>query len=183
MLRYSDMQSPIGRLLLAGDGERLHRIDFDGAADPAWRRDDRALAPVRRQLEAYFAGRLVDFELPLAPDGTAFQHKVWDALCRIPYGGTVSYAELARSIGQPAAARAVGTANGRNPIPIIIPCHRVVAAGGKRGGPDWLRQSGGETKWSPLLGGYGGGLDKKRTLLDLEARVRPRGLASRAAGA
>jgi len=148
---YSDTASPIGRLCLVSDGEALLRIDFEGRErDPAWRRDDRVLAPVKAQLKAYFAGELAGFDLRLHPVGTPFQQKVWDGLLRIPYGRTVSYAELAAAIGRPNAPRAVGSANGRNPIPIIIPCHRVIATGGK-------------------LGGYGGGLDKKRALLDLEA--------------
>jgi methylated-DNA-[protein]-cysteine S-methyltransferase len=104
---------------------------------------------VRRQLDAYFAGRLRVFELPLAPQGTEFQRTVWDALLRIPYGETTSYGALARSLGKPEASRAVGLANGRNPIPIVIPCHRVIGSGGS-------------------LTGYGGGLDLKRRLLALE---------------
>jgi methylated-DNA-[protein]-cysteine S-methyltransferase len=105
------------------------------------------------QLEEYLAGRRTEFTVPLEPEGTAFDHRVWDAVGAIPYGETVTYGEIARAIGNPNGARAVGTANGRNPIPIIIPCHRVVAAGGK-------------------LGGYGGGLPLKRRLLDLETTRR-----------
>jgi methylated-DNA-[protein]-cysteine S-methyltransferase len=148
---YSETASPIGKLLLVGDGDALLRIDFEGVAPAAdWRRDDRILRRVREQLAAYFGRELTRFELPLGPEGSPFQQRTWAALRKIPYGRTVSYAELARTIGQPRAARAVGSANGRNPIPIIIPCHRVIAAGGR-------------------LGGYGGGLDRKRLLLDLEA--------------
>lgn len=108
---------------------------------------------VARELEEYLAGRRTEFTVPVRPEGTAFDHRVWDAVAGIRYGETVTYGEIARHIGNPKGARAVGTANGRNPIPIIIPCHRVVAAGGR-------------------LGGYGGGLPLKRRLLDLEARRR-----------
>jgi len=106
---------------------------------------------VAAELLEYFAGNRKSFEFAVGPHGTAFDKRVWDALLDIPYGVTLTYGELAGLIGSPGAARAVGTANGRNPIPIVIPCHRVVAAGGK-------------------LGGYGGGLDLKRALLDLETR-------------
>jgi methylated-DNA-[protein]-cysteine S-methyltransferase len=113
--------------------------------------------PVEReaatQLAEYLVGRRTEFTVPLKPEGTAFDHRVWDAVAAIPYGETVTYGEIARALGNPKGARAVGTANGRNPIPIIIPCHRVVAAGGR-------------------LGGYGGGLPLKRRLLDLETRGR-----------
>jgi methylated-DNA-[protein]-cysteine S-methyltransferase len=105
------------------------------------------------ELEEYLAGRRTEFTVPLGPKGTAFDHRVWDAVAAIPYGETVTYGEIARAIGNPNGARAVGTANGRNPVPIIIPCHRVVATGGK-------------------LGGYGGGLPLKRRLLDLETTGR-----------
>ena len=102
-----------------------------------------------RQLQAYFAGELENFDLPLGPQGTPFQQKVWNELCRIPYGQTISYGELAKRIGNPNASRAVGLANGSNPIPILIPCHRVIGSSGK-------------------LVGYGGGLELKRRLLELE---------------
>jgi methylated-DNA-[protein]-cysteine S-methyltransferase len=111
---------------------------------------DDVLRQVEYQLTAYFAGELRDFDLPLAPVGTPFQERVWQALRDIPYGATTSYSALANRIGAPGAARAVGLANGRNPIAIIIPCHRVIGAGG-------------------TLVGYGGGLNRKRWLLDLEA--------------
>jgi methylated-DNA-[protein]-cysteine S-methyltransferase len=110
-------------------------------------------AEAARQLEAYFDGRLTEFELPLAPAGTPFQLAVWTELLRIPYGETMTYGELAERLGRPSAARAVGAANGRNPISIVVPCHRLVGA------------SGGLT-------GYGGGVDRKRRLLDLERRAR-----------
>jgi methylated-DNA-[protein]-cysteine S-methyltransferase len=120
------------------------------AVRPGWRRDDDALARVRIQLDEYFAGERTSFELQLALDGSAFQRTVWHALTEIPYGQTISYGELARRIGRPDLARAVGTANGQNPIAVIVPCHRVIGSNGK-------------------LVGYGGGLDNKRLLLDLEA--------------
>ncbi|MBI4564737.1 MAG: methylated-DNA--[protein]-cysteine S-methyltransferase [Planctomycetes bacterium] len=116
------------------------------------RRDDRRLAEARRQLRAYFAGELREFRLSLALQGTPFQRRVWAGLQTIPYGETISYAELARRIGRPKAGRAVGGANHRNPIAIIVPCHRVIGADG-------------------TLVGYGGGLERKKTLLALEARV------------
>jgi methylated-DNA-[protein]-cysteine S-methyltransferase len=121
-----------------------------GPARPAWQRDDAAFPDVRRQLGEYFAGERTTFELELHLDGTAFQRTVWHALTEIPYGETISYGELARRIGRPDRARAVGTANGQNPIAVIVPCHRVIGANGK-------------------LVGYGGGLENKRRLLDLEA--------------
>ncbi len=152
--------SPIGRLVLVAEDGALVRIvlpPVDGVGDepqppaPATTGDP-TLARASAALDAYFAGDLRAFDdLPLAPHGSDFDRRVWDALRAIPYGATVSYAELAASVGVPRAARAVGQANGRNPLPIVVPCHRVVASGGK-------------------LGGYAGGLDAKRTLLDLERR-------------
>ncbi len=147
--------SPIGELLLVAGDEGLLRVEFPPNHPPADApRDDARLAPVLRQLEEYFAGNRKQFEVPLAPRGTPFQLEVWRALQRIPYGETRSYAEVARSIGRPNATRAVGAANGANPIPIIIPCHRVIGSSG-------------------ALTGFGGGLGVKRRLLDLEAGVRP----------
>jgi methylated-DNA-[protein]-cysteine S-methyltransferase len=122
-----------------------------------WERDDHnaLLADAKSQLAAYFAGERTEFTMPLAPDGTAFQRKVWSELIKIPYGTTVSYGEVARRIGNPSASRAVGLANGANPIAVIIPCHRVIGTDGK-------------------LTGYGGGLDRKQKLLDLETHcARP----------
>jgi methylated-DNA-[protein]-cysteine S-methyltransferase len=152
--RYALIDSPIGELLLTVDpAGRLTRLLFPkrNPIRPAdWVRDERALAEPSRQLGAYFTGELREFELELAPSGTPFQLQVWDALRAIPYGQTTSYGEIARTIGQPAAARAVGGANNRNPISVIVPCHRVIGAGG-------------------ALTGYGGGLDCKRRLLALEA--------------
>jgi len=120
-----------------------------------WVRDDdeRVLAEARRQLDTYFAGNLSAFDLPLDPAGTPFQVQVWQQLTRIPYGQTISYGELARRIENPSASRAVGLANGRNPIAVIVPCHRVIGADGS-------------------LTGFGGGLDRKRALLSLEQGVQ-----------
>ena len=148
--------SPLGPLLATTDGVALTglfmSVSPDGPAiDPSWRRDDEALAPVGVQLREYFDGRRTAFDLPLAPTGTPFQMRVWRALRAIPYGETISYGELARRIGTPSASRAVGLANGRNPIAVIVPCHRVIGADGS-------------------LTGYGGGLERKRILLELESR-------------
>ena len=159
--RFHTIDSPIGELLLTSDGRSLTRIHMlpRGAAlhRPAahWRRDPAALDDAELQLREYFAGRRTEFDLPLAPEGTPFQRRVWEALREIPYGTTVSYGELARRVGHPDGARAVGAANGRNPIAIVIPCHRVIGAGG-------------------ALVGYGGGLDRKRVLLELEAATAGR---------
>jgi methylated-DNA-[protein]-cysteine S-methyltransferase len=155
---YSRLASPVGELLLLSDGESLTAILLephpdDPAARPGWREGNAVLATAREQLRAYFAGELRSFELPLAPRGTSFQRRVWDELRRIPYGETISYGELARRVGSPEAARAVGSANGRNPIPIVVPCHRVIGADG-------------------TLVGYGGGLARKRWLLGHEAGAR-----------
>jgi methylated-DNA-[protein]-cysteine S-methyltransferase len=156
---YTTMDSPIGELLLLGDGEALHALYMQEGRNPVpvqprWQRDDDAFAETRRQLEEYFAGGRSRFDIPMHLEGTAFQRTVWHALTEIPYGETISYGELARRIGRPDRARAVGTANGQNPIAVIVPCHRVIGANGK-------------------LVGYGGGLDNKRRLLELEAGVRP----------
>jgi methylated-DNA-[protein]-cysteine S-methyltransferase len=161
-LLYTDFESPVGDLLLIGDGERLRGLQFQHGRRPVeigagWRRAGPPFAAARRQLEEYFAGERSVFELALAGAGTPFQRRVWAALAEIPYGETVSYGELARRIGKPAAVRAVGMANGRNPISIVVPCHRVIGADG-------------------ALSGYGGGVERKRYLLELEAA------SSRAAG-
>src|SRR5918992_3148830 len=153
MTLYDTIESPIGELLLAGDGPALSAIHMSGTPSPGWRRDRGALREPADQLRAYFAGELREFDLRLAPHGTPFQREVWSALRDIPYGGTISYAELAAAVGRPHAARAVGAANGRNPIAVVIPCHRVIGASG-------------------ALTGYGGGLGRKRLLLDLEAGQR-----------
>jgi methylated-DNA-[protein]-cysteine S-methyltransferase len=156
---YTTVESPIGELLLLGDGEVLHGLYMQAGRKPvrirpAWQRDDAAFADAREQLAEYFAGERTSFDLPMQLEGSAFQRTVWHALTRIPYGQTISYGELARRIGRPDLARAVGTANGQNPIAVIVPCHRVIGSDGK-------------------LVGYGGGLENKRLLLDLEQGTVP----------
>ncbi|HEV2213547.1 MAG TPA: methylated-DNA--[protein]-cysteine S-methyltransferase [Gammaproteobacteria bacterium] len=151
------LQSPVGELLLTGDRDALCGVNFQRGRHPEKPPAEslESEAPFRetiRQLMAYFAGRLQRFELPLQPRGTEFQLQVWQALCTIPYGETWSYGELARRIRRPAAFRAVGAANGQNPIPIIIPCHRVIGSDGS-------------------LTGFGGGLPIKRQLLALEGAL------------
>lgn len=151
---YSLVDSPIGELLLVGDGSALSGLYMqDGATahaiEDGWIAADGPFAAARHQLEQYFAGDRTEFDLPLAPAGTPFQLSVWDALRRIPYGETRSYSEIAAAIGRPSATRAVGAANGRNPIAVIVPCHRVIGADGS-------------------LTGFGGGVERKRLLLDLE---------------
>lgn len=153
-MKYTVLDSPVGPLMLAGDDTVLRELWFlQGrqrvAPNPAWTESARAFAEVTRQLKAYFAGRLREFTVAVEPGGTPFQSKVWRALQDIPYGATISYGELARRIGDPKAVRAVGLANGANPISIVIPCHRVIGANG-------------------TLVGYGGGLPTKRALLSLE---------------
>lgn len=148
------LDSPIGPLFMAGDDRGLRYLLFHAERDTlppdiTWEPDRGALGAARRQLAAYFAGRLTTFELAVAPQGTPFQRQVWSALQRIPYGETISYLELARRIGNPKAVRAVGLANGANPISIVIPCHRVIGSNGS-------------------LVGYGGGLPIKQALLALE---------------
>jgi methylated-DNA-[protein]-cysteine S-methyltransferase len=156
------MPSPIGPLLLVGTGNALTAVGLPSGRDrlepgPGWIEAAAPFAEAVRQLEAYFAGTLRQFDLPLAPEGTPFQQRVWRALLDIPYGETESYGALARRIGRPAAVRAVGAANGQNPLAIVIPCHRVIGSNGR-------------------LVGYGGGLAMKAALLDLERRVtRPDG--------
>lgn len=151
---YDIIDTPLGRMTLVGDERALIHIDLPEARRPLqrpthWRRDAKRFEEERRQFEHYFDGRLKTFDLPLAPRGTTFQQEVWRGLCDIAYGETISYAELARRIGRPKASRAVGLANGANPLAIIIPCHRVIGANGN-------------------LTGYGGGMNAKRWLLDLE---------------
>jgi methylated-DNA-[protein]-cysteine S-methyltransferase len=151
------VDSPVGPLTLVGDGSALSALWFEGRRAPGAagaRRDDGAFGAAREQLDAYFAGGLREFELDLAPEGTDWQLRVWDALREIPYGETRSYGEIAAQVCTPAASRAVGMANGRNPISIVVPCHRVIGANGK-------------------LTGYGGGLDRKQALLALEAGILP----------
>ncbi|HZU71164.1 MAG TPA: methylated-DNA--[protein]-cysteine S-methyltransferase [Acidimicrobiales bacterium] len=154
----SRVDSPIGPLLLIGRGGALvgvhmHKQRHMPAPDAAWPSDDRALAGVADQLRAYFAGDLKEFDVDIVFDGTPFQCRVWGALRDIPYGETVSYGTLAAAVGRRGAARAVGAAVGRNPVSIIVPCHRVVGADGS-------------------LTGFGGGLDRKQFLLGLESGRR-----------
>ena len=151
-MNYQYLDTPIGRLRLLSDGRQLTAIEFEGQyADlgEASEQTDRALAPALRQLEEYFQGRRKDFDLPLAAAGTQFQQSVWRALTAIPYGEVRSYGDIAKAIKQPRAVRAVGAANGRNPLPIVVPCHRVIGSNG-------------------ALTGFAGGLQAKRTLLRLE---------------
>lgn len=158
MIRCCYMESMVGRLLVAGDEEGLRYISFEKGKNritPAidWREDRSYLAGAIRQFDLYFQGRLKQFTLKLAPRGTPFQLDVLRALQEVPYGETVSYGELARRIGRPKASRAVGAANAGNPLPIVIPCHRVIGSNGS-------------------LVGFGGGLEVKRKLLDLERTHR-----------
>jgi methylated-DNA-[protein]-cysteine S-methyltransferase len=142
------VETPIGPLLLTAEDGRLSGVEFAHSSGP--RSTNPLLLEAETQLHAYFRGELERFELPLAPRGTAFQHTVWDALRELPYGSTTTYSQLAAGLGRPSACRAVGAANGRNPLPVIVPCHRVLGAAG-------------------ALTGYGGGLERKRQLLALEA--------------
>ena len=153
-LTYDVIQSPIGRLILASDGVALVGVWMANASptDATWSRhkgDDDILAQTREELDEYFDGRRRTFDVPLAPNGTDFQRSVWTALTKIPFGTTVSYGDLARQLGKEAAVRAVGAANGRNPIPVIVPCHRVIGSDGS-------------------LTGFGGGLPRKKWLLQHE---------------
>ena len=155
-LSYTQIDSPVGPLLLAGEARGLREIRFvDGRhpqpPDPDWTPDAAPFAEVVRQLQAYFSGERQEFDLPLVLEGTDFQLRVWRSLQTIPYGSTVSYLELAEKIGNPKAVRAVGLANGANPIPIVVPCHRVIGSNGS-------------------LTGFGGGLPIKQKLLALESR-------------
>jgi methylated-DNA-[protein]-cysteine S-methyltransferase len=151
---YDVVPTPIDRLVVASDGSAIVGVWMANAEpdDPRWAYQcgaDSLLDEARRQLVAYFAGQLRAFDLPLAPNGTEFQRRVWTELTKIPFGTTTSYAELARRVSNAAAVRAVGAANGRNPIPIIVPCHRVIGSDG-------------------TLTGFGGGLHRKRWLLEHE---------------
>lgn len=153
---YTTMDSPLGELLLTGDGKHLTGLYMTPHThgpdrDPAWVHDPASFQGAIRQLQEYFDGERVTFEIPLAPDGTDFQRRVWMALRDIPFAQTVSYGDIAREIGNPKGVRAVGLANGRNPISIIVPCHRVIGQNGS-------------------LTGYGGGIERKRWLLEHEAR-------------
>lgn len=149
--------SSVGRLLLAGTADRLKYLAFDDGSTQkrqslpleTWEHSEKPFRETIRQLKAYFKGKLTHFDLDVDGDGTEFQQRVWRELCNVPYGETVSYGEIAKAIGRPTASRAVGMANGRNPISIVVPCHRIIGSNGK-------------------LVGYGGGLDRKTKLLRLE---------------
>src|SRR5713101_3621789 len=157
LMNYTYLDTPIGPLLVAGDEAAIRRIEFPrngkpGRPEPEWKESARGpVGEAVRQLREYFAGRRTEFDLPLEPEGTLFQQTVWRHLRDIPFGETISYGELAKRAGNPKASRAVGAANGANPIPIVIPCHRVIGSNGK-------------------LTGYGGGLPIKEKLLALERR-------------
>jgi methylated-DNA-[protein]-cysteine S-methyltransferase len=153
-LIYTTIDSPIGQLLLLSDGEALRGLYMQEGRKPAtinpnWVCSTEPFADVTAELNEYFAARRTVFDIPLVLEGAPFEREVWHALREIPYGETVSYGEIARRVNQPSAARAVGLANGRNPIAVIVPCHRVIGADG-------------------TLTGYGGGLERKRLLLELE---------------
>jgi methylated-DNA-[protein]-cysteine S-methyltransferase len=154
MIFYTTLDSPVGALVLTSKGEAVTGLFMDKyKGEPFsigdWTRDDGLFRDAADQLRAYFAGELIEFDLPIAPGGAPFQQRVWAELLKIPYGSTISYGELARRIGNPKAARAVGSANGDNPISIIVPCHRVIGSNGK-------------------LTGYGGGIERKKFLLEFE---------------
>jgi methylated-DNA-[protein]-cysteine S-methyltransferase len=151
--RYHGVDTPIGELLLVGDGRSLTALHLEpnrARAPVQGRHDPGCFRDVEEQLLAYFDGELTSFDVPLAPSGSEFQLRVWAALVAIPYGETRSYGEIAAEVGRPDAVRAVGATNGRNPIAVIVPCHRVIGSDG-------------------TLVGYGGGLERKRMLLELEA--------------
>lgn len=156
-MNYCYLDSPIGVLMIAGDDEAVRRIEFPangrpGRPEPDWQESARGpVGAAVRQLREYFSGVRTHFDLPLAPEGTSFQRNVWRQLQEIPYGETISYGELAKRVGNPKASRAVGAANGSNPLPIVIPCHRVIGSNGK-------------------LTGFGGGLPTKEALLKIEKR-------------
>lgn len=157
-MHYSYVNSPIGDLLVAGEAGVLKVVSFASGnmarePEPGWVRSDTEFDEVRRELGEYFAGKRESFDVALDPDGTDFQRNVLAELQRIPYGETRTYGDIAKEIGRPKASRAVGAANGRNPIPILIPCHRVIGSDGS-------------------LTGFGGGLETKEYLLDLERRQK-----------
>ena len=163
------IDSPIGELLVTASDDALTGLEmapFEPPAEPSRARANDVLKAARTQLNAYFRGKQMQFDLPLEPEGTPFQQGVWQELTRIPLGETITYAQLAERIGRPGHFRAVGSANGRNPISIIVPCHRVIGSGGS-------------------LTGYGGGIDRKRWLLDHEAAMTsaPRAARKVAGGA
>lgn len=155
-LQYCVIDSPVGKILLAGNRQGLRLVSFqDGThpvpPQPGWSFDEKPFRTAIRQLAEYFEGRRKKFSIKLSPEGTPFQHRVWQRLRSVPYGRTASYGEIATAVGQPKASRAVGAANGRNPLSIVVPCHRIIGRTGQ-------------------LVGYGGGLGIKGTLLSLERR-------------
>ncbi|MGH7343104.1 MAG: methylated-DNA--[protein]-cysteine S-methyltransferase [Candidatus Rokuibacteriota bacterium] len=157
LLLHQRIQTPVGYVLISGTARAVNHVTFEGSARPPPLASEGGRGPVAdaaRQTEEYFSRSRKSFDVPVAPIGTAFQLRVWNELKRVPYGTTVSYGDIARRIGQPSASRAVGAANGANPIPIIIPCHRAIGADGS-------------------LTGFGGGLAAKRTMLQLESSQRP----------
>jgi len=156
LIHFARLPSPVGELTIGADATGITAIAFPGEVPTAQGADNPSplIREAVRQLRAYFAGRLTHFELPLNPAGTAFQKSVWQALLAVPHGATASYGEIAAAVGNPRASRAVGLANGRNPIAIVVPCHRIIGRDGS-------------------LTGYGGGLDRKRWLLAHEQRRRP----------
>lgn len=161
-MRFTHVLSPIGVLLLAGNADGLKFVGLPQGSghlkpQPGWIEDPMGFNQETAQFVEYFTGNRLTFELDLAPDGTPFQKEVWQALCDIPYGETTSYSEIARRVGRPAAVRAVGAANGKNPLPIVIPCHRVIGKDGS-------------------LTGFGGGLRAKETLLALESSICAHGI-------
>ena len=158
-MKYTFYACPVGRILLAGQGQTLHLISFANKDHKAqikenWVREDTTFQSAKAQLDAYFAGALESFDLPLYLNGSPFQNDVWQALCAIPFGETITYGELAARVGRPRGAQAVGAANGANPLPIVIPCHRVIGA-------------------NNTLIGFGGGLETKRFLLEHEIKHTP----------
>jgi methylated-DNA-[protein]-cysteine S-methyltransferase len=158
-MNYSYIETPVGLLLTSRTDAGIASISFTKRGEPVspaadWERDDALFDDVREQMASYFGGHLTLFELPLDPAGTEFQRDVWRALLDIPYGATRSYADIARAVGRPTAFRAVGAANGANPLPIVVPCHRVIGSNG-------------------ALTGFGGGMQVKQRLLALESGMRP----------
>jgi len=159
MTRYARFESPLGPVIAIADDDGIRHVDFVGAKyerpiAPDWVEDPDApaLAACAAQLAEYFAGERTEFELPLAPRGSDFQQRVWREIARVPYGETISYAELAKRAGAPGQARAAGAATGRNPVGVVIPCHRIVGSDGS-------------------LTGYAGGVERKRGLLEIEGAM------------
>jgi methylated-DNA-[protein]-cysteine S-methyltransferase len=166
---YSYLESPLGRMLVQGDGQFVTGLFMpchkgQSGPDATWQHSDAPFDAVREQLAEYFAGERQQFDVPLKLNGTPFQQRVWQELVQIPFGTTITYGQLAERVAQPSASRAVGHANGRNPISVLVPCHRVIGANGK-------------------LTGYAGGLDKKQWLLAFEGQTSAADSVSSAATA